>query len=347
MYKSVESYRHNRNYHCRISTGSKNGVSVVTLENELVLVTVLPDKGTDIVEFLYKPKDIDFMWHSFNRPRSMDESDITIPSQGGNFLDYYSGGWQELFPSYGSPTTYQNAELGIHGEATLLKWNYEITKDTQEEVTVKFFTRTRRSPYYMEKWLTLKTYDSTLYIEERITNEGSTEQEFIWGHHPALGPVFLDDSCEITVGENATVHVPNIESALQAEDVFSWPKGKGVDGKEIDLSKVRGPEAKKYMEYGVHGLEEGWALVWNQNYNLGFQLNWDIETFPYLWIWEPGGAKEDFPWFGRCYALGVEPWSSPVGDLNKSIEEGTSTKLKGGESITTKLTAKAVIERRS
>ena len=49
------------------------------MENELLRLTILVGKGTDIIELLYKPKDIDFMWIS---PKNFSSSDIK-----GNFLD--------------------------------------------------------------------------------------------------------------------------------------------------------------------------------------------------------------------------------------------------------------------
>lgn len=52
----IERYQHERNYKCRIREIIYKGLRTVTLENELIKVTVLADKGTDIIEFLYKPK---------------------------------------------------------------------------------------------------------------------------------------------------------------------------------------------------------------------------------------------------------------------------------------------------
>ncbi|MCL4378628.1 MAG: hypothetical protein M1409_09710 [Actinobacteria bacterium] len=69
------------------------------MENELIKVSILSDKGTDIFEFLYKPLDLDLMWHSFNGIKDPSRFIPTIQHSGGPFLDYYEGGWQELFPN--------------------------------------------------------------------------------------------------------------------------------------------------------------------------------------------------------------------------------------------------------
>ena len=40
----------------------------MVLQNELLRVTVLAGRGADIVEFLYKPLDVDFMWANPSGP---------------------------------------------------------------------------------------------------------------------------------------------------------------------------------------------------------------------------------------------------------------------------------------
>ena len=44
----------------------------VILENELLRVTFLVDQGCDIIELLYKPKDVDFLWRSPQGVRRRD-----------------------------------------------------------------------------------------------------------------------------------------------------------------------------------------------------------------------------------------------------------------------------------
>ena len=97
-----------RNFGCRLTTDATlPGYGIVVLENELLRVTVLADKGSDIYEFLYKPLDIDFMWRS---PTACARPGITVPTAGGEagfFMDYYEGGWQEILPSGGPNTIYR------------------------------------------------------------------------------------------------------------------------------------------------------------------------------------------------------------------------------------------------
>jgi len=54
-----------RNHGCRITDELVyKGMRTIILENELIRVGILIDKGTDIFEFLYKPTDTDFLLRS-------------------------------------------------------------------------------------------------------------------------------------------------------------------------------------------------------------------------------------------------------------------------------------------
>ena len=61
-----EAYTHTRNYGCRIRKYTCNDIRMVSIENKYLKAAFALDKGADLVELLYKPKDIDCMWHSFN-----------------------------------------------------------------------------------------------------------------------------------------------------------------------------------------------------------------------------------------------------------------------------------------
>jgi len=77
------------------------GFEALTLENRWLRVTLLPEKGSDIVEFLYKPLDIDVLWRApsgFWTQEKLYPADLTTR---GSFIDYYPGGWQEILPNGG------------------------------------------------------------------------------------------------------------------------------------------------------------------------------------------------------------------------------------------------------
>jgi len=84
---------------CRISLDwAFKGMRTIILENECLRIVSLLDKGSDIMEFRYKPLDIDLMWHSpmgYRNPSVFVESGTFTLS---SFLDFYGGGWQDIPP---------------------------------------------------------------------------------------------------------------------------------------------------------------------------------------------------------------------------------------------------------
>ena len=57
----AECYTHTRNYGCRLRRYLWNGVEMLSLENQKVKVVLALGKGADIVEFVHKATDTDFM----------------------------------------------------------------------------------------------------------------------------------------------------------------------------------------------------------------------------------------------------------------------------------------------
>ena len=334
---------HERNYGCRIREYLYRDLKTLTLENELLRVSILADKGTDIFEFLFKPLDLDVLWHSFNGVRSPRNFITGRMDPGSSFLDFYEGGWQELFPSIGDDCEYLGAPLGTHGEVCLLPWEYRIERDDPQEIRVRFRVRTVRTPYLLEKTLTLKGKDPTLYIEERVTNEGEEKLQFMWGHHPAFGPLFLDETCRIEVPAGCRARTVPYELGehwvLPKDTEFEWPKIKGLDGTLWDLSRVPPPDSRVFQMFYLYDLPEGRYGLYNSNFGVRFNLKWDRKIFPVLWVWAPYGGAMGYPWYGRNYNLALEPWSAVPHNLARVAEENRGIHIAPGQTITTSLEA--------
>jgi galactose mutarotase-like enzyme len=312
-----------RHYGVRVTDRFRlDTLRTLILENELLRVTFLIDQGCDIIELLYKPKDTDFLWRS---PQGVRRRNHFIPTTGTQrpFFDYYEGGWQELFPHASRATEYANAELGFHGEVWGLSWDYQILTDRPEEVVVRFWVRTVRLPFYLERTVSLRTRESTLRFHEVVLNEGKTPLDFMWGHHPAFGRPFLDKHCILTAPAR---------KVQIGEKLVPWP----VDRDGTDHSRlVPQRSTTEVMKY-LHELREGWVALTNPRRKLGVALVFDIRIFSFVWLWHEFGYTRDFPWFGRAYVLGVEPHSSLPGARESN---GRLLHLQGGGKIETDLLA--------
>jgi hypothetical protein len=83
-------------------------------------------------------------------------------------------------------------------------------------------------------------------------------------------------------------------------------------------------------------------MIKNEKDNIGFRLDWNGNLFKCLWLWQERFATLDFPWWGKCYTVALEPWTSSYTQTpEEAIANGEWLHLEGGQVITTDLTAGA------
>ena len=333
-----------RNWACRIKIDlTWKGWRALSLENEVVKITLLLDKGSDIVEFLHKPSDTDFMWFT---PWGLQKKDSVQPSTNGDngvFGDLYEGGWQDIFPSGGVKNRHQGVDYGLHGETPGLPWEASILKDSEDEIAVQLECHTYRTPFRLRKTLTLKKGQAALFIEEEIKNLGESTVDTMWGHHPAFGKPFLGPDCRIDLpGATAIFDAQFSETPRFQEGARGpWPRLKGKDGNIVDLSRFPDPSKRSADMFYLTDLKAGWYGLTNTKKKVGFGMAWDIKTFPHIWYWQVYGGGLGSPWWGRTYNCALEPFSSIPSGLANAAKAGTALKFKAGQSRKTWLTAVA------
>ena len=225
----MTQYQLERNHGCRVSDAwTFRGLKTAVIENELLRVVALIDKGADIYQFVHKPSDTDFLWRS---PWGVRDPSVRMPTTGsgeGLWMDVYEGGWQTVLPGGGFPTQYMGADMGLHGEVNTVPWDAMILEDTTDVVSMRFWVRAARTPFFFEKTLTLRSGSAALEIEARLTNEGEEPVHCVWGEHIALGAPFLSEDCVIDLPGGTLIN----------EDLEDWhPNNKLKSG----FNAHRGP----------------------------------------------------------------------------------------------------------
>ena len=187
----MRRHRRQRNWGARVHETIHYGIDAVVLENAKLRVTVLAGKGTDVVEFNYKPLDLDFA------PISPGGVRVPRTDAGDAFMSHYPGGWQEVLPNGGAPSSHAGASYGQHGEISLVPWDHAIERDDPEGVTVAFEIALRTVPLRLTKRLSLDREHPALRVEETLVNESGVPVDAMWGHHIAFGPPFLSDRTRV------------------------------------------------------------------------------------------------------------------------------------------------------
>jgi hypothetical protein len=330
-------YRPWRNWGARVHVVQRHGLDTVVLENAVLRAQVLAGRGTDVLECNYKPRDMDFVSLSQEGLRPPGTSGPGAPDADAGFLDVYRGGWQEVVPNGGGPSQHAGASHGQHGEAALIPWDHAIAEDGEQRVAVRFDALIPRTPLRIEKTLALDAASPRIEITERLSNDSPVAQRVMWGQHLAFGPPFLAPGHRIVVQDGVRV-IPHADPVgpsgrrVDARREHVWPRASAPDGATVELDRVPAPGAPSEMLY-LTGFDEGrYELVDADGF--GVRVEWDAELLPYLWVWQELGAATDYPWFGRAYLLGLEPFSSyPTSGLADAVGNGSALHVGPHESL--------------
>ncbi len=339
-------YQDERTSDCRISDAwSYRGLKTVVMENSYIRVTILADKGADIYSFVHKPSDTDFMWRS---PWGARDPRLFVPSSGsdqGLWLDYYEGGWQTVVPHGGYPDTVYGAEMGLHGDMNNMPWDATIIEDSRARVSVKFSAESVRMPISVDKTMTLYENSSALQLTKNVKNLGEEPIDIVWLEHIAIGPPFLSDKCRLYVPDCKILTHPDTfvsTQKLALGEKSEWPMAPAADGSEIDFRCLPPKEDRSLDMAYLAELEDGWYALHNKETGIGFAVTFPTELFRYLWYWRNLGGGWGYPWYGRCYNVGLEPCTSwHNGGLKQAMENGSARTLQPGERITANISAAA------
>ena len=318
------------------------GYRTVVFENDIMSATVLPEKGADIHALVYKPRAMDVLWKApWGVKRAAGPAGVATGDSEAAWMDLYPGGWQEIFPNGGDACVYKGAWLGFHGEASVSEWDYTVVSSQGGAVEAVFVVRLARSPFVLRRTMRLEAGRAELMISERVTNEGEEALQFMWGHHPAYGAPFLGTGCRLEVdAKSFEAHAPEVSPSVRVSAGMrgEWPRLTGKHGGVVDLS-VLPDSAERVTEFGyVSGLEQGCYRLTSVQHGFGVELAWPAAVFPYLWFWQELRGSFGYPWYGRCYVMAIEPFTSiPGSGLLNAIERGTAPQLKAGQQLDAEL----------
>jgi hypothetical protein len=308
------------------------GMKVLILESDLLRISILLDKGSDIFEIIYKSLDVDVMWHSPNGYKDPAVHIERISRLEDEFTDNYGGGWNDVFPNYGFASANRGTKFGLHGESSLLPWSCKKIESENGRVTATLSLDCLRYPLRAEKTLILG--GSKFTVSEDIQNLGEQQLEFSWAQHIAYGEPFVSQELQIDIpAVRAVSHDYDVShERIKRNTEFSWPMAPGADGNPVDMTKIPDHNLRAQEDFPIVELRSPSYRLYNPTMDLGVELKWS-SAFPYLWYWLNWGIL-DYPWFGRARTLALEPTTTTnTNGLQNQIKDGTAVTLGAGEKL--------------
>lgn len=306
-----------------------NTVTAVTLSTSFATLRLAPDRGGEVTFFGGLDGRNALAYYDWDSPLSAG----TGPSYGSSELDWlsrYQAGWQFLFPNAGAESTALGIPVAFHGETSLA--SVTVVQSTTEACTIR---TTARLPLELTRTIRLAPDAPTVFVEQSVTNIGSVDTPFLWGHHPTFPAV---PGARVDMPEGISVSVEGASPGDLNTGDFAWPLAKKPDGVQVDLSVL--PEDPTLHLLYLRDLRAGWAALRNPPgaETPGVAMSWDVSAHPFMWLWLQNGDP-GFPWFGRAKMIGLEPQRAwPFDGLAGAVARGQALVLTPGQTATSWLT---------
>jgi galactose mutarotase-like enzyme len=306
---------------CQIITDQKvHGLRALTLENDQLRATLLPDFGAKLHEFQSRRSGRDYLYHN---PRVQPRT----PVYGANIDNWWSGGLDEGIPT-GHVCTYKGEELPYLGEVWSQGWDCEVTCNELDRVEVHAVCHTVIAPLRVERWHSLRAGESMLRTRHRVTNVGYQPTDYLWGVHPAFA---VQPGYRIDIPAGAVwVAESNPDFHLgERGTVYQWPFAHAKDGTTVDMRQVPPPEIGWHEFHHAIELHAGWLAVTDPTAREGVALSFSTDVFNTIWLWLVYGGWRDL------YSAAVEAWNGYPAKLTDALSMGRCSRLAPGESIET------------
>jgi len=298
------------------------GLDALTLENDALRVTVVPSMGSHVAELVDRGAERDLLWHN---PRATPRP----APYGANFDDWWSGGWDEIFPSgdagclHGEPLPYMG-ELWCVPSAARISIAPDGRAASVETVTFGTVAAAR-----FERRLTLAGDEPVLRAHYRIENLDVRPLPFTWGIHPtfAVGRSHRIDHAGTTMLVGASSSPELGEPGM----TYAWPwlPDRTAETGRRDIALVRDRSAAVFGGHWATDLADGWLAITDSATRRGLAIVFDRNVFPHAWLWQVYGG-----WRGHHH-VALEPWTSLPMDLAGAIAAGRARTLDPGEVLET------------
>ena len=264
----------------------------ITLLNDSISITVIPELGGRIVSLRNLPSGREWCWHP--------NTELALhPNQyGDSFGDSPHAGIDECFPTI-EACFYENRAYPCHGEI----WTESWTVNQEDATSIDLEIRPKQFPATLRRSISLDA--STARLRYRLESHSSKDENYLWALHPFFrlvdGDILTlpDSVSELSVG--ASAGIPGAPARVP------WPSPlPGFDLDRFTLGDNRAARIKAFTPV----LSEGKCGIRNAHSNDELEISWDTNQNPFLGIWITRGGYR-----GIQQVAALEPTNTPHDSL--------------------------------
>ena len=302
-----------------------HGRRLLVIENSIYRVELFPEQGGAITSYVLKASNLDIIWQNpYGQPPRTRLLDQPVAA-GSDLFDVMDGSWYVSLANGFFAGDYFGAPVGTHGELRAVPWVVEEIKSKRTELTVTLRGPSVRTPLVYVRELTVRAGGALMEWRETVQNRSVEPMPIAWLQHPTFGGPLLDGARLLTPARTVRVAHMDNPAAIQLVSGYSgsWPYvPERVGGAMRDCRIV--PPATSGLDHSVQltDFDAGWGCVWNEQRQLGFSMQWDLEVFPYAWSWACGGGVKRYPLWGEGHIITLQPSTSPVGRFPNLLNDG-------------------------
>ena len=303
-----------------LEDGNGRGMRIIDVNNGSGLnFTVVPDRGLDVVEALYKGIPIAF------RASAGYVNGAKYEADGFGWLRSWAGGLITTcgLRSVGPPNSCTNSldkEHGLHGR---------ISHQSAENLSIRQFWENgrykiqvqgvlREAMFFshnlkLEREITTYLGDNAIYLTDVVTNESAKSEVLQILYHCNFGFPAISPGAYLTANKHRVT--PRDSEAEKGID-FWHQIGKPV------------PDYKEqcFLHEILPGEDELASIqLVNPNIELNAKLSWDTSTLPKMMQWKMSAPGE--------YALGLEPTNCSVSGRSSDIKSNKAQYIEPGQEI--------------
>jgi len=280
------------------------------LENQLLRVTIAPQRGGKILSFFSKRSGTEWLAPPV---RAYEEAKTT-----GGFEDWDGGGFDECLPSVAATDTTPD-----HGELWRVAW---IEEPSGGALMLRASACQGTIELRRRAWLE----GTALVLDYTMENVGGTPRSVLYSAHP-LFRVEAGDRIELPPDvDSVMVESSRGERLAKPGRRIAWPLAEQMDGSLVDLSYVGPPDGRQADKLFAGPCATGWCQLQRPALGEALELSFDCTVLPYLGVWIcraawPSATER------KQYTVALEPTHASCDSLADAERNGTAWKLAPGE----------------